>query len=256
MTILEALLLGLVQGFTEFLPVSSSGHLLLAQELLGINPPGVLLEVVVHLATAMSVTVYFRRDIAVVIKDTIRGGPGQSLGFRILVATIPAPILYLLFKTELEAALESPLVAAACLIVTGIVLLSTARARRKDTTPGLGHAVIVGCAQAIAILPGISRSGSTISAALFLGDDPDRAARFSFLLMLPVILGAGLLKGSAIEALPSDQILPLAVAALVAFVSGLAATHALLTLVVRGRLSWFGPYCLLVGVVALVWLSL
>jgi undecaprenyl-diphosphatase len=259
LSVLEGLVLGLVQGFTEFLPVSSSGHLLLAQELMDVHEPGVLLEVLVHLATSGSVMVYYRRDLATLLRETISGGPGRSEALRIVVASIPVAVAYVVFGKFFEHALESAVVAAACLCVTGVVLLASSRARpREDFTQGVGHALIVGCAQAIAILPGISRSGSTITAALFTGDDAARAARFSFLMSLPVILGAGGLKGIGLvtgdEVLPPDST-PFLVAAVFAFVSGLAAIHALVLLVSKRRLSVFGPYCLLVGAGFLVWFA-
>lgn len=257
MTPLEAIVLGLVQGLTEFLPVSSSGHLLLTQEVMHVQTPGIVLEVTVHVATALSVIVYFRRDLWRTIVEFVKGGPGRNLALRIVLASVPAVVVYKLAKDPLERALESPLVAAICLCVTGVVLLATRWARyREEFTPGWGHAVIVGFAQAVAILPGISRSGSTIAAGLFLGDDPDRAARFSFLMSVPVILGAGLLQTrdlvSGEQPLPADW-MPFVLAGVAAFVSGLAAIHALVLLVAKGRLYAFAPYCLLVGAGFLIW---
>lgn len=257
---LEGVVLGLVQGFTEFLPVSSSGHLLLAQELMEVHEPGVLLEVLVHLATAASVIVYYRRDLIEVLRESFTGGPGRAEALRIVVASVPAVVAYVAFKKLFDEALENSVLAAACLCVTGVVLLLSAKARpREGFAQGMGQALLVGCAQAVAILPGISRSGSTITAALFTGDRADRAARFSFLMSLPVILGAGALKGLGLvtgkEAMPPDA-LPFLVAAVFAFVSGLAAIHALVMLVSKGRLSLFGPYCLLVGAGFLIWFGL
>jgi len=256
----EAMLLGLVQGFTEFLPVSSSGHLLLTQELMDVQSPGVLLEVLVHLATALSVMVYFRNDLIRTVREFFTGGPGRHFALRIVVASVPAVVIYVAFKKPLDAALESPIVAASCLCVTGGVLLATRWARyREDRVPGYFNALIVGFAQAVAILPGISRSGSTIAAALFLGDDPDRAARFSFLMSLPVILGAGALQGRKLltgeEPMPAEWV-PYAIAAAAAFVSGLGAIHILVKLVSKGRLYLFAPYCLLVGVGFLAWFGI
>lgn len=256
MDLIDAVVLGAVQGLTEFLPVSSSGHLVLAQELLGVQETGATLEVAVHLATLLSVVLYFWRDIWRVTAEFFGGGPGRKTALLVAVATLPAGLVGVLLKDQIEAFLDSPLLAAAMLIVTGVVLLLTRFAvRREDREPGVVYALLVGCAQAVAILPGISRSGSTICTALFLGDDPDHAARFSFLMALPVILGAGLLKlddlsGSADAA----SGVPLLVASIVAFATGLAAIHALMTALRKGKLAVFGPYCLLLGAGALVWL--
>lgn len=257
MTPLEAIVLGLVQGLTEFLPVSSSGHLLLTQEVMHVQTPGIVLEVTVHVATALSVIVYFAKDLFATIREFFVGGPGRNLALRIVLASVPAVVVYVLAKKVLDEALESSLVAAICLCVTGLVLLATRWARyREGFRPSWGHALVVGCAQAIAILPGISRSGSTIAAGLFLGDDPDRAARFSFLMSVPVILGAGLLQTKDLisgEAPLPETWKPYLLAGGAAFLSGLLAIHALVTLVAKGRLYLFAPYCLLVGAGFLVW---
>lgn len=251
MTILEAVVLGLVQGLTEFLPVSSSGHLLLAEDLMGVNPPGVLLEVAVHVATLGSVLLYFRQDIVRVTRHTLFGGADRRLGLAVVVGTLPAVVVGLGFKDALEAALETPAVAAACLVVTGLALLVSRWAPGPvsggDGTVGPLRGLWIGCAQAVAILPGISRSGSTIIAALFLGVEPARAARFSFLLAIPAILGAGILHARDLHGVEEDLVVPILAACVAAFASGLAAVHVLFTMVCRGKLAWFGPYCLLVG---------
>jgi undecaprenyl-diphosphatase len=232
----------------------------LAQRVLELEETGVLLEVAVHLATATSVMVYYRKDLVEMLRDCVQGGPGRGLALRIVVSSVPAVVAYVLMKKLFDTALESAVVAAVCLCVTGLVLLATrwARPREDGSEPGFGHALLVGCAQAVAILPGISRSGSTIATALFLGDQPARAARFSFLMSVPVIVGAGGLQSLKLvtgeEPMPADWV-PYAVAAVAAFVSGIAAIHVLVLLVSKGRLALFGPYCLLVGAGFLIWLS-
>ncbi len=254
MTFTDALLLGVLQGLTEFLPISSSGHLVLAQELLGIAQDGAALEVVVHLGTLMSVILWYRKDIVEIVRDVFRGGPTARLGWMVVVGSIPVALVGILLKDHIDAALESPLVAAYGLIGTGIFLLLTKYAKRGAGEPGFVYALIVGTAQSIAILPGVSRSGSTIGTSMLLGDDPIRAARFSFLLSIPAILGAAaktMLDDGLGEA---DQFAPLVLAGAAAFLSGLAAIAFLLKLLEKGRLRAFGPYCLAAG--ALAWMLL
>lgn len=250
MTWVDALVLGLLQGLTEFLPISSSGHLVLAQEVLGVHEQGAALEISVHLGTLLSVIVYYRRDLVLILQDVFRGGPTARLGWMVVAGTIPAVVVGLLWKKDIEAAFESPRAAAVGLLATGVLMLLTALARRRPGEPGFGYALIVGCAQAVAILPGVSRSGSTIGTGLFLGDDPVRAARFSFLLSIPAICGAAVLMLAGDELRNGPGTGMLVFAAAVAFVSGLAAIAFLIRLLGQGRLYWFGPYCLVVGAAA------
>jgi undecaprenyl-diphosphatase len=246
----DALVLGLVQGLTEFLPISSSGHLVLTQEVLGLHEPGAAIEIAVHLGTLLSVLVYYRADIVEIVRDVFRGGPTARLGWMVVVGTIPAVLVGLFLKDHIEAIFDSPRWAAGGLLATGAFVLLTPLARRRSGDPGFAYAVIVGCAQAIAILPGISRSGSTIGTAMFLGDDPVRAARFSFLLSIPAILGASvlLLADGGMSGGPGAAML--VASGVVAFASGLAAIAFLIKLLGQGRLAWFGPYCLIVGAIA------
>ena len=250
MTYWEALLLGVLQGLTEFLPVSSSGHLVLAQELMGVARPGAALEIAVHLGTLVAVLWHYRRDVSAIARDVLVNGPLARLGWTVVVGTLPAVLVGLFLKDRVEAALDSPRIAAACLVATGVLLLLTRFARRREGEPGFGHALIVGVAQAVAILPGVSRSGSTIGTALFLGDEPVRAARFSFLLSIPAILGATVLTVKDGGFAASGELPQLVVAAVAAFVSGLLALVLLLRVLAAGRLSMFGPYCIAAGVLA------
>ena len=251
----DALVLGLVQGLTEFLPISSSGHLVLTQELLGIHESGAAIEIAVHLGTLLSVLVYYRYVIVEIVRDVFRGGPTARLGWMVVVGTIPAVIVGLFLKDHIEEIFDSPRWAAGGLLATGVFMLATSRAKRGTGDPGFGSAVIVGAAQAIAILPGISRSGSTIGTGMFLGDDPVRAARFSFLLSIPAILGASVLlfADGGMSGGPGTSML--VAAGVVSFASGLAAIAFLIKLLGQGRLAWFGPYCLIVGAIAWFLLS-
>ena len=176
---LSALLLGLVQALTEFLPVSSSGHLVLGQALLGVQTSGAAFEVAVHFGTLLSVLVVFRSDIARLVEAVLRGGyrarwaEGDAelrLVVAILVGCLPAGLLGLLFAAELEEAFDSSRVVCGALIATGVVLLASGRARPGEKDVSLGRAVLIGFAQAVAIIPGVSRSGSTIATAMFLGE--------------------------------------------------------------------------------------
>ena len=245
MTWTDALVLGLLQGLTEFLPISSSGHLVLAQHGLGIDEPGAGLEIAVHLGTLASVVLYYRRDLVEILRDVLRGGPAARLGWLVVVGTRPIVVVGLTCR--------EPIAAAWCLRVTGALMMGSPLARRRPGEPRFGYALLVGCAQAVAILPGVSRSGSTIATGMFAGDDPVRAARFSFLLSIPAISGAAILmaKDGAFAG-RTDPVMLLGAGA-VAFVSGLAAIAFLLRVLGRGRLFWFGPYCLVLGATAL-WL--
>ena len=253
MTWTDALVLGLLQGLTEFLPISSSGHLVLAQHGLGIDEPGAGLEIAVHLGTLASVVLYYRRDLVEILRDVLRGGPAARLGWLVVVGTLPIVVVGLTLREPIAAAFDEPLYSAGGLLVTGVLMMVSPLARRRPGEPRFGYALLVGCAQAVAILPGVSRSGSTIATGMFAGDDPVRAARFSFLLSIPAISGAAILmaKDGAFAG-RTDPVMLLGAGA-VAFVSGLAAIAFLLRVLGRGRLFWFGPYCLVLGATAL-WL--
>jgi undecaprenyl-diphosphatase len=250
----EAAFLGLLQGLTEFLPVSSTAHLLFAQKALGIAKANLHLEVAVHLGTLGSVLVYYRRLLFGMLRDVVRGGPARKLVLLVGIGTVPAVIVGLTIQDLLELRADVRM-AAIDLCVVGVFLYATRFARRREHEPGVKDAVAIGIAQSCAaIFPGISRSGSTIGTSLFLGNDGHWSAQYSFLLTIPVILGAALLDARK-EGLPGADELPgLAIAGAVAFVSGIAAIYTVLRVVARGRLDVFGFYCVAVGVAALVWL--
>jgi len=249
----EYALLGLVQGITEFLPVSSSGHLVLAQEILGWSPPGLVLEAVVHLATLVAVMVYFRRDLAQLALALTRGG-SQERRYVALIAlgTLPVVVVGLTVRGAVERAFASPALTGGMLLVTACALLLADRRARSatGTLPALRHALSMGLAQAAALLPGISRSGATISAGINSGLAPIPAARFSFLLSIPALLGAGvweLATTPASGALTDTEVWGLVVAGVVAMLSGLVAIRLLLIAVRHRRLRWFALYCVLAG---------
>ncbi len=270
MSLFHAILLGLLQGATEFLPVSSSGHLVLLKSLMGIETEGVLWEVALHVGTLGAVLLLFWRDIRDLLVGWFRGLArlrrdgwkrvwGDCAEFRhgwyIIVATLPAGIAGIAAKHLVERAFASPILTAAMIFVTGEILWLTRphSLLRQTGKIRLRDSLLIGLAQAVAIIPGISRSGSTISAGLMCGVEREQAARFSFLLSVPVILGAALLEGRKITALPHDQIVPLLVGMGVALVSGIIALCLLLRVVRAARLHWFAWYCWAVGLAGVLY---
>jgi len=265
----EALLLGLVQGLTEFLPVSSSGHLVLGKYVLGVDMEagsGIVFEVLVHLGTALSIIVVYRKDLLSLIRETIAGllRPAdyaeswkENADFRtavlIGITLVPTGIVYVLFKDALEALFSDPRAASGMLLVTGVLLLLTRLRKSPDGDVTPVRAFFIGVAQAMAMIPGISRSGSTICTGIYLNVEPARAADFSFLMLLPVVLGASALKmGEFASASTQTSWLPLLLGTAVAFISGIVAIRLVIGFVRRGRLHWFALYCFIVGMTGLL----
>jgi len=249
MSYLDALFLGLLQGLTEFLPVSSSGHLVLAQSLLGVKQPGVSFEVIVHLGSLLAVLIFFRGPIIRMIFsvfDRQLKRERATIGY-LIVATLPAAILGVLLEDYFAAAFSRPLYAALMLFVTGGILLSTRLAVNRRRSLTWRSALGMGLAQALAILPGISRSGSTISAGLHAGLEPSEATQFSFLMAVPAIGGATLLKAKQLLDLPADLAGRYLLAALVSFLMSLVAVYLVLAAVRRGRFEYFAYYCFAAG---------
>lgn len=255
MNLLKALLLGLVQGLTEFLPVSSSGHLVLVNYLLKVDTGSIAFEVAVHLGTLLAVLIYFRNDLLMVIRDFFAGGPGRRVGWMLIAGTIPTAIIGFAFKDTFEALFDAPRFAAAGLLITSVLLLIAERLQRGErelTGIRLLDALLVGLFQGMAIMPGISRSGSTISAALLTGMSRDAAARFSFLLSIPAILGAGLLEIGEFAAMPHEMVVPSLAGVLTSAVSGYIAIGLLMAVLRKGRLYYFSIYTAVVGIIALL----
>ena len=250
----EAVFLGFLQGATEFLPVSSSGHLVMGQAFLGIELPGVGFEVALHVATLGSVLLVYRERIATLVAGVVRGDRAQ-LGYAglLLLASVPAGVAGIGFGGFFESLFESPPLVGAALIATGLVLWSARRAlgRSPSARPGVWTAVVMGFAQALAIVPGVSRSGTTVVAALWKGVDPSEAAAFSFLMSVPAVGGAALLKlpevaGSGVSAST------LAVAAAVACLAGVLAIRTFHAMLASRSFHRFAPYLWVVGA-ALLW---
>jgi undecaprenyl-diphosphatase len=270
--VLQALWLGVLQGVTEFLPISSSGHLVLGKAILGVHTAGVAYEVFVHFGTFLAILTIFWADVWNILKAvgravrhpsagtwhaSYREDPFFRLAILICLGTIPILVVGLLFEQEIEAAFSSPLLVSLALIATATFLLGTRWIKPHDTRFGIVRAFLIGLAQAFAILPGISRSGSTIAAAMYSGVERGEAARFSFLLVLPAILGATVLKGAELlqTGLPSQGVLTLLVGTLAAYCSGAIALKWLLGVIRRGRLDRFAYYCYAIGLFGLIWFA-
>lgn len=254
MGILDALLLGLVQGLTEFLPVSSSGHLVLVQALLAIHQEGVLFEVVLHLATLGSVLIFYRRRVAELLVGLVRrDAEAWHYTAKLVVATLPIVGLVLVAGDLLEAQFESARAAAVGLLATGAILWTTRRTLpgAHAQMPTYAAALLIGCAQALAIFPGVSRSGATVAAALALGIAPAAAAEFSFLMSVIAITGAAVRSAPALAAADATAVAPLVVGGLVALVSGVAAIWAFVQLLRTGAFHAFAWYVWPVGLLAL-----
>jgi undecaprenyl-diphosphatase len=255
MNLWQGILLGLVQGLTEFLPVSSSGHLVLVEEFTGVRTPGVFVEVALHAATLVSVlVVYGRRLGSLAVGVWRKRADDVRYATLLVVATLPAGVVGVVFHDAVERAFDSLAFVGVAFLVTGAILWSTRRRLGERPVPNLASAVGIGFAQAVAILPGISRSGTTVSAALWGGVSAERAAEFSFLMAVPVIGGAALLEARHVA---SDAgvvgVVPLIVGCAVALVTGVWAIRLLVALLRRGRFWAFAPYCWAVGAFTLVY---
>jgi undecaprenyl-diphosphatase len=259
MGIVEALILGIIQGLTEFLPVSSSGHLEIAKWIMGSNAvpeEGLLFTVTVHAATALATLVVFRKEVADIFKGLIQFKWNDELIFslKIILSMVPAAAIGVLFNDEIEALFDGQiLLVGAMLVVTGALLFLADRATSSQKPVGYLSALLIGISQAIAIIPGISRSGATISTAVLLGIDREKAARFSFLMVVPLILGKmakDLLDGEV--AFSGDQSISLIVGFIAAFVAGLFACKWMIALVKKSQLKYFAFYCFVVGAMAIV----
>ena len=251
--------LGALQGLTEFLPVSSSGHLVLFQQFLKVAGDEVLFDLVLHLGTLLPVIFYYRAQVKELIVDPIAGEgpfrerPGVRLLGLLILATVPTAIIGLALEDYFEALFDTPAALVVTFTITGCLLFATrfvGAGGRELGNMKAWHALVLGLAQGFAITPGISRSGTTIATALFLGIRREDAARFSFLMSVPAILGAVVLKLKDVDTAALDPV-SLVVGFLAAMVSGYLALVLLVNLVKRGGFSWFGVYCWFAALVAL-----
>ena len=260
MSLLEAIILGIVQGLTEFLPVSSSGHLELGKAILGdtsIPQESMLFTVVLHFATALATLVIYRREVGKIVAGLFQFDNNEQFQFsaKILLSMIPAALVGVLYGEQMEALFDRQIMLVGCmLLVTGVLLVIADRATNTQRDVSFPNAIVIGIAQAVAILPGISRSGATISTSVLLGVDRTKAASFSFLMVVPLILGkiAKDIYDGALT-LSDDQITVLAVGFVASFITGLFACQWMIKLVRNAQLKYFSYYCFVVGIGAIIW---
>ncbi len=262
MGIFESLILGLVQGLTEFLPVSSSGHLVISEGLFGIKSDDIVFEILVHFGTLIAVLIYFRKKLYGIIKAVFAAAfdksarnlnPDLKMALFLIVGTIPAVIIGFVFKSHIVEAFNSPRWASAMLLVTALILFSTKWAADGSKKLSGIRSLAIGFAQALAIMPGISRSGSTISMGMWLGMNKSEAAEFSFLLSVPAIVGATILEIPQIFNVPGNAgLLPVYLAgAVVSAVVGYLSIAFLLSVIKKGKFFYFGLYCVVIGLLGI-----
>ncbi len=260
--LIESIVLGIVQGLTEFLPVSSSGHLELAKFFLGddsVPEESLLMTVTLHAATALSTIVVFRREIGEILAGLLqfRWNAEAEFSVKIILSMIPAALIGILFEDQIELLFDKQiLLVGFMLLITGLLLFLADRARRTEKKTGYLDALVIGLAQAIAIMPGISRSGATISTSVLLGIDRERAARFSFLMVVPLILGKmakDLISGELSQ--NNAELLPLLTGFLAAFLTGWLACVWMIALVKRSKLTYFSVYCFIVAIAVILYIT-
>ncbi len=265
MEIFKAIILGIIQGATEFLPVSSSGHLVLASSLLGFSEQGIVFDVLLHLGTLVSVLVVFRKDLLAMLQapfQWLRGtisAPQRTYllwDLYVIIATIPAVIVGLAYKEQIEKLFTSVTLVCFMLIVTGLMMIGSRSVPERGTRVNGVRAFLIGCGQAFAIVPGISRSGTTIFIGMLLGINRQTAARFSFIMSIPAIFGAAVLNlGEVLHHPPGGgELLLLALGTVAAAVTGYLAIILLLDVIRRNRLPWFGYYCLTIAAAGLIFI--
>ena len=261
-SIFAAILLGIIQGLTEFLPVSSSGHLEITTFILehfgsdGLPEENILMTVVLHAATALSTLLIFRDEVAQILRGLLQFKWNKEFQFslKINLSMFPAALVGVLFDEQIDALFGGRvLLVGSMLIVTGLLLFVADKAKNTTQSVSFGRSLIIGIAQAIAILPGISRSGATISTSVILGIDREKAARFSFLMVVPLIFGKitkDILSGEMVS--ESAALIPLIAGFLAAFITGLIACKWMISLVKKSQLKYFSYYCFTIGILAIV----
>jgi len=258
MNIIEAIVLGVIQGLTEFLPVSSSGHLELAKAVLGdtsVPEESLTFTVVLHFATALSTLIIFRKEVAEILKGLFQFKWNDELKFslKIIISMFPAVFVGLVFEEQLESFFGGKiLVVGSMLLLTALLLLLADKAKNTSKEVSFTNSVLIGISQAIAMLPGISRSGATISTSVLLGIDRTRAAKFSFLMVVPLIfgkIGKDILSGDL--TFQSSEIIPISAGFISAFLAGLFACKWMIAIVKKSKLSYFSIYCAIIGFMAI-----
>ncbi|MBT3571569.1 undecaprenyl-diphosphate phosphatase [bacterium] len=254
MEIINAIILGIIQGLTEFLPVSSSGHLEIAKAILGegkVGEESLLMTVVLHFATALSTIIIFRKDLIEIFSGLFQFKNNEAFQFslKIVLSMIPATLVGVFFNDEIEALFGGALtLVGSMLLITGLLLFLADRAKASEKQVGVKDAILIGISQAIAILPGISRSGATISTSVLLGIDKEKSARFSFLMVVPLIFGKmakDILSGGI--STTDTNFLPLIIGFIFAFFTGMFACKWMIKLVKNSQLKYFAYYCFAIG---------
>jgi undecaprenyl-diphosphatase len=271
MDILQGIIIGIVQGLTEFLPISSSAHLIFIQHILNVEQGNLAFDVLLHLGTLIAVIGYFYKDVIEMIKafimsiiDLFNGNfvkgfkedNYKKLAWFVIIGTIPIGFVGVFFKSTIESTFNTLIIPGFFLIITGILLYSSQRINVGNKSIAQGNIkdiIIVGISQGLAILPGLSRSGTTISAGLFVGFDKEFAAKFSFLLSIPAILGATIVQIKDIGTGLDSNLLPYIFGFLVAFISGYLAISLLLKIIKEKSLDVFAYYCWIVGICILIY---
>ena len=259
MDIFNAIILGIIQGLTEFLPVSSSGHLEITKVLIGENnvaKKSMLMTVVLHFATALSTIIIFRRDVVNILKGLFQFKNSESFNFslKILISMIPAAIIGFLFENEIESLFSGKLILVGIMLsITGLLLLLSDKSKETSKKVGIKESIIIGLSQAIAIIPGISRSGATISTSVLLGVDKEKSARFSFLMVVPLIFGKmvkDILSGEI--NLNNSEFSSLIFGFVAALITGLFACKWMISLVKNSNLKYFAFYCFTVSFIVII----
>ena len=258
MDVITAIILGVIQGLTEFLPVSSSGHLEIAKTILGegwVGKESLLMTVVLHFATALSTIIIFRKDILEIFGGLLQFKNNEPFQFslKIVISMIPAALVGLFFNEQIESLFGGALtLIGGMLLITGFLLFLADKAKPSEKKVDIKHSILVGISQAIAILPGISRSGATISTAVLLGIDKEKAARFSFLMVVPLIFGK-MAKDILSWNLQYESVtfLPLIIGFFAAFITGMLACKWMIKLVKNSQLKYFAYYCFAIGIIVI-----
>ena len=260
MEIIDSIVLGIIQGLTEFLPVSSSGHLEIGKAILGddsIPKESLMFTVVLHFATALSTMVVFRKDIWSILKGILKFEWNEDLQFvsKIALSMIPAAVIGFNYESQLAELFGGSIqLVGFMLLITAFLLFLADKAQNTEKEVSFKNAFVIGIAQAIAMLPGISRSGATISASVLLGNDKVKAARFSFLMVVPLIFGKiakDIFTGDLTY--DNDSFISLSAGFIAAFVAGLVACTWMISLVKKSKLSYFAVYCIVVGTIAIIY---
>ena len=250
MNLLEALFLGILQGITEFLPISSSGHLVIAQHIMGIQTPGVLLETILHMGTLVSIIIYYSDDIFFLMRSTNNNYKESKYYFLLLfIATIPAVIFGSLFKEIIENTFSIQYVKW-FLIITGITIGSTYFYKTNNKNDiNYKNAIIIGLSQVVALFPGVSRSGMTLSTALILGIDHSKATKFIFFMAIPILLGAGMLQIISMDLDENILLAPLFIGFISSLITGYLVINWLIKIISKGKFYFFSIYCFIISMI-------